>query len=148
MAEAEEFKQAVEAFHNLSYEDTAKLKELNTRIQKHSAKWSVHKGGERNADGTIRMPWVQNDPLIYEFIDFMATKDLLPVFAWTEWDKGSELFTSEDPTKYDNIDIETALKLIYATTRKERFADGTLAWAFESGQFPKLVKRIVTLGAK
>jgi len=136
---------AIETFHNLSDEDVAQLKDLNTRIQSHTGKWGVHRGGEKNPDGTIVMPWVQNDPLIYELLGFMDDKGLLITFKWAEWDEGSELFTSEDPIKYDNIDVETALKLISAAARKERFADGTLAWAFESGSFPKLVSRLVEL---
>lgn len=145
MTDTEAINQAVEAFNNLSSGDATKLEDLNTRIQNHKGKWGVPMGGEKTASGAIRIPWVQNDPLIYEFIDFMYDKDLLPTFSWTGQDKLSELFVSEDQTKYDDIDLETALKLIFIATRKERFADGTLAWAFESGGFSKLVARLVEL---
>jgi hypothetical protein len=147
MTDKESIEQSVVAFHSLSGDDMATLKDLNTKIQNHEGKWGVSKGGEKTTGGAIQMHWVQNDPLIYEFIDFMADKNLLPVFDWTKWDEGSELFTSEDLTKYDNIDVDAALKLVLAATRKERFADGTMAWAFESGGFPKLVNRLVALGA-
>jgi hypothetical protein len=137
--------QAVEAFHNLSAEDTAKLKDLNTRIQNHEGEWGVRGGGEKIAENTFKERWVQNDPLSSGFIDFMYDKDLLPVFSWTGEDEVSKLFVSEDQTKYDDVDLETALKLVYIVTRKERFASGSLAWAFESGGFPKLVNRLVEL---
>jgi hypothetical protein len=145
MTNTDPIKQATEAFHNLLGDDSAKLKDLNTRIQNHKGKWGIRRGGQEIAENTIEMPWVQNSPLIHEFIDFMCNKNLLPVFSWTEWDEGSDLFASEDQTKYDNVDLKTALKLIYTATRKERFADGTLAWAFESGGFPKLVNRLMEL---
>lgn len=145
MTDKESAQQAIDAFNNLSDEDTAKLKDLNTRIQNHKGKWGTRMGGEEIAEGTIEEPWVQSDPLIYEFMDFVYEKDLPIAFSWTEWDEGSELFASEDPTKYDNVDLETALKLIYVASRKERFASGTLAWAFESGSFPKLINRLVEL---
>ena len=138
---------AVEAFSNLSGEDIKKLEELNVKIQSHNSKWGVRKGGEKNTDGTIEMPWIENDPLIYEFLDFMDANGLLIIFNWSEWDEGSKLFTSEEATKYDNVDISTALKLISTASRKERFAGGTLAWAFELGGFPKLIDRLLELKA-
>lgn len=73
------------------------------------------------------MPWLQYDPLIFEFLGFMDDKGLLVIFKWTKWNEGSELFESEEPTKYDNVDVATALKLISTASRKERFAEGTLA---------------------
>ena len=145
MTDEEAFKQAVDIFHNLSGEDTARLGELNSKIQSHSGKWGVRKGGDKMPDGATQMYWVENDPLIYEFLDFMDDKNLLIIFDLAKWDDGSKLFVAEDPTKYDKVDIETALKLIYAATRKERFNDGTLAWAFEFGGFVKLVNRLVAL---
>ncbi len=140
-------KQAVEAFNDLSDQDTAKLKELNTKIQNHEGKWGVLKGGEETARGSIKMPWVENDPLIMELLEFMYDKGLLGIFNWKEWDEGTKLYKSEDQSKYDNIDLETSLKLIYAVYRQDRFADGALASAFESGGFPKLVDRLVKLKA-
>jgi hypothetical protein len=146
MTDTEAIEQSVEAFNNLSGDDVMKLKELDTEIQNHTGEWSVNKGGEKTARGAIQMPWVQNDPLIYELIDFMAAKKLLPIFDWVHWDEGLELFFSEDANKYDNVDVATALKLILIAVRKERFADGTLAGAFEVGGFPQLVNRLVALG--
>lgn len=145
MTDNESIEQAVEAFNNLSSEDIIRLKELNTKVQNHTGKWGVRKGGEKTTDGAVVMPWIENDPLIYEFLDFMDDKNLLVTFDWVKWEEGSKLFISEDSTKYDNVDVATALKLIYAATRKERFTDGTLAWAFESGSFPKLVNRLLKL---
>lgn len=148
MTDTEEIEQAVVAFKNLSVEDVAALAELNTKIQNHYGDWGLHKGGEKNADGSIQMPWVESDSLIWEFINFMNDKHLLPVFEWMNWSEGSDLFISTSATKYDNVSIETALKLIYAATRKERFADGTLAAAFESGGFPILVSRLTSLSVQ
>ncbi len=66
--------QALEAFHNLSAKDMTKLKDLNARIQRHKGKWGLSKGGEKSASGAIQMPWVDNDPLISEFVTFMYEK--------------------------------------------------------------------------
>lgn len=46
---------------------------------------------------------------------------------------------------HGDIEVEPTLKLTYTATRKERFADGSLVWAFEAGGFPKLIDRLVSL---
>lgn len=146
MTDQEAIKQAVDAFHNLSSDELAMLKELNSRIQNHKSPWGVSDGLEKNDSGRMEMPFVTNDPLIYEFIGFMYDHNLMPVFNWSEWNAGSKLFNSDDPTKYDNLDLETIIKIVYAASRRERFADGTLAWAFDSGRFSQLVNRLFELG--
>jgi hypothetical protein len=136
---------AVEFFNTLSNEDVAKLKKLNSRIQKYDGKWGERKGGDKLPDGSTESYWIDNQSLIYEFFDFMNDKNLLPFYDWFNWNEGSDLFLLDEPNKYNSVGLETALKLLYAAKRKERFADGTLVWAFESGYFPKLINRLVTL---
>lgn len=143
MIDEESIKRSVDTFNSLSGDDVETLRELNAKIQNHTGKWGTHKGGEKNPDGSIQMPWIDKDPLIYEFLDFMDSRNLLPIFDWSEWDEGSELFTSEVPNKYDNVDVTTALKLIQAAVRKDRFGEGTLVWAFESGGFAQLINQLV-----
>jgi hypothetical protein len=137
--------EAIEAFYKLSDKDTAKLKDLNKRVQNHQGKWSKRMGGEEVAENTIEMPWIQNDELIMDFVTFVYDRGLTIVFNWKDWDEGGRLYKSEDQTKYDNVDLETVLKLITSLIRQDRFADGSLAWAFESGNFPKLINRLVEL---
>ena len=50
-----------------------------------------------------------------------------------------------EPTKYDDIDLKTALIIISAAVRKGRWAGGSLTWAYESDSFPKLINRLVEL---
>jgi hypothetical protein len=145
MNDMQDIKQAVKAFEELSTEERTTFADLNKKIQIYDGEWSIHKGGDKNADGSIQMPYVQSDPLIWEFINFMQDKNLLPFFDWVKWHEGSELFTSTDENKYETLDLETALKLIYAAIRKERFSDGTIAWAFRTGGFTKLVNRLALL---
>ncbi len=142
MNDEQSIQQSVNAFYSLSGDDASKLRELNTRIQKNRSVWGIKRGGEQTVDGAIEMQWVDKNPLIYEFLEFMDDNGLLPIFAWAAWKEGSDLFESDDPSKYDSIDTVIILKLIYAATRKDRFGDGTLVWAFESGDFVKLIDRL------
>lgn len=145
MSDEQSIQQSIDAFNNLSDNDLVKLRELNVKIQNHTGLWGTRRGGEKNDKGSTQMPWIEKDPLIYEFLDFMDDRSLLPVFAWSKWKEGSNLFESDNAIKYKDVDVATALKLIYAATRKDRFSDGALVWAFESGGFVQLVSRIASL---
>ncbi|HWB39436.1 MAG TPA: DUF6508 domain-containing protein [Candidatus Saccharimonadales bacterium] len=145
MTEQEEVQQALKAFRNLSKADRQTLQQLNTDIQNHRGPWGTPMGGQKNPDGSIEMPWTQNDPLIGEFINFMYDRGLVPTTSWTGKDAAAQLLTSDGPAKYDNLDLETVLKVIFIATRKDRFAGGAFVRAFEAGDFPKLVNRLVQL---
>lgn len=144
MTDEESIKQAVETFHNLSEENVAKLKEINEKIQNHTGSWGTPKTGA-DAGTNAAMAWLESDMLIYEFLDFMEFKNLLPIFEWRKWDEGLELFNSKDPAKYDNLDVATTLKLSFFAARKEHFKSGALVEAFESGELPKLINRLTYL---
>jgi hypothetical protein len=135
----------VNAFKNLPDEATKQLTNLNSRIQKHSGPWGESRGGDTDENGVMQMPWWEQNPLIGEFVKFMYDNNLIVNFDWGSWDKGREWYKSTDETKYDRLDVETALKLITAVVRNDRFHDGTLVNAFESGAFPKIINRLAEM---
>lgn len=147
MTDEQTTEQAIAAFHNLSGDDMMQLKALNTRVQSHKEKWGKRMGGQQIAEYSFEEPWIQNDPLIGELIfDFMGGKGLLILYVWDDWnDSHTELFASTDPSKYDKLDLRTALIIVSGAVRKDRFASGSLVRAFESGGFPKLINRLVKL---
>lgn len=104
-------------------------------------------GGEKIGEKSYREPWVKADRLINEIlIEFMYDKGLLIHYVWDHWsDDLAKLYDSEEPTKYDDVDLKTALILTSAAVRKGRGGGGSLSWAFESGGFPKLINRFVEL---
>lgn len=136
---------SVNGFRNLTPKDLVQLQDINSRIQKNSDPWGTLKGGEPDNDGVIEMPyWVQN-PLITEFATFLYEKDLIVAFNWGKWDAGREWYMSDDTTKYDKLDVDTALKLLTAIIRNDRFNEGALVRAFESGEFPKIINKLTEL---
>ncbi|MNY38196.1 hypothetical protein D3C86_1728040 [compost metagenome] len=103
-------------------------------------------GGTKDESGVIEMPYSSPHPLISEFVQFMYDKDLILIFDWGSWDEGREWFMNSDESKYDRLDTETCLKLLTAVIRNNRFHDGALIAAFESGDFPKIINQLVKLG--
>lgn len=138
--------QAIEAFHNLSSDEIVKLEDLNARIQNHKRKWGKPMAGRQIAENSFEESWVRRDPLISEFIDFAFEKGFGITYVWADWnDDYADLFVSEEQTKYDNVDLRTALIMIGAAVRKDRAGGVTLVHEFESGSFPKLINHLVEL---
>lgn len=138
---------SLNALNNLSENALKQLFDMNARIQSHKEKWGQVKGGEKSDDGSIEMPYVEKNPLIMGFLDFMYENDLVIPFEWSRWDEGREWYKSDDESKYEQLDAETALKLLTAVIRNDRFHEGALVSAFESGDFPKIINRLVGLKA-
>lgn len=140
--------QAIQAFRNLSNDNIVKLKELNSRIQNHSGEWGKRMGGEQITENTFHESWMQRDPLITEFIDFAFETGFGVTYVWDDWnDDCATLFNSNSLTKFDDLDLRTALIMIGAAVRKDRGGGGTFVREFESGNFLRLINRLVALTA-
>ncbi len=145
MDEAKNIQQAVDNYRNLSKENLEALRTINARIQDYVGEWGKLHDNERTESGVLIMPWVEQYPLIQDFASFMYENNLMVKFSWTEWQEGREWYALDDDSKYDKLDTETALKLLTAVIRNDRFNDGALVRAFESGDFPKIIKKLITI---
>ncbi|HPQ82201.1 MAG TPA: DUF6508 domain-containing protein [Candidatus Saccharimonas sp.] len=130
---------------NLSNDDWQQIEELNSQIQSHTGSWGKMEGGDKDESGAIQMPYASPDPLVHKFLEVWYDKDLVIPFDWSEWDEGREWYTKTDESKYDSLNFETALKLLTAVIRNDRFNEGALMNAFESGDFPKIINKFVSL---
>lgn len=135
----------VSTFRNLVPEDLAHLQDINRRVQNNSDPWGIQRGGEPGVDGVIEMPYREKNPLITEFVTFLYEKDLVIAFNWSEWEAGREWYKSDDDTKFNKLDVVTALKLLTAVIRNDRFNEGALVSAFESREFPKIINKLTEL---
>ena len=138
-------KAALEQFESLSTEDWKQITDLNARIQSHTGTWGQTRGDEKTESGEISVPYVTSAPLIYEFTRMWYDKNLVVLFNWSEWTEGREWYAHNDPQKYDILDAVTALKLLTAILRYDRFSDGALMGKLASGDFPKIINRLVQI---
>ena len=140
--------ESVKAFSELSDETWGQFVDINNRVQSHEGSWGETRGGETDEKGVIQMPYWVSDPLINEFVAFFYSNELIVNFKWSEWDEGRDWYKNSDESKYDALDVPTTLKLLTAVIRNDRFSDGALVGAFESGEFPKLINTLVGLRGK
>jgi len=62
-------------------------------------------------------------------------------FDWGAWEEGRKI-ASNDDFDFDTLDIPEKCKLITAIVRNNRFCDGVLVSAFESGLILRILKSI------
>lgn len=145
MDEAKNIQQAVDNYRNLTKENVEALRTIYARIQDYVGEWGVRHDNERTESGVLIFPWVENYFLIQDFISFMYENNLVVKFRWTEWQEGRDWYALDDESKYEKLDVETALKLLTAVIRNSRFNEGALVNAFEAGVFPKIIQKLLTI---
>tara|TARA_Y100000114_G_scaffold154645_1_gene177073 strand:+ start:3080 stop:3517 length:438 start_codon:yes stop_codon:yes gene_type:complete len=143
--EAKNIQQAVDNYRNLSKENIEALRTINARIQDYVGEWGKLHDNERTESGVLIMPWVEQLPLIQDFVSFMYDNKLVIPFDWPHWQKGRNWYALDDDSKYEKLDIQTALMLLTAVIRNDRFSDGALVNTFESGAFPKIIQKLTTI---
>ena len=99
------------------------------------------KGGEKNPDGSVTMPWRETAPIIKKFLKAVYAIPIIISFDWPSWDEGRKIAGNVD-FDFDTLDIVTKCKLITAIVRNDRFCEGALVAAFESGLILKILKSI------
>lgn len=145
MDEAKNIQQVVDNYRNLSKENIEALRTIYARIQDYVGEWGIRHDNERTESGVLIFPWVEYYFLIQDFISFMYENDLVVKFRWTEWQEGRDWYAVDDENKYDTLDAETALKLLTAVIRNDRFNEGALVNAFETGVFPKIIQKLINI---
>ena len=92
-------------------------------------------------DGVIQLPYWRPAPVVSQFLEVVYTIPIIINFDWLSWDEGRKIARDKD-FDFDTIDLPTKCKLITAIVRNDRFCDGALVSAFESGLILKILKSI------
>jgi len=137
--------ESVDAFKRLSSDELKSLRDINDRIQGFKGKWGIYHESKQTESGALTFPWVEQEPLIQEFVQLMYEKHLVVKFDWPNWQEGRDWYVLQDDSKYAKLDVETSLKLLTAIMRNDRFNEGALVNAFDSGTFPKIIQNLITI---
>ncbi|MGY1651187.1 DUF6508 domain-containing protein [Geodermatophilus sp. SYSU D01119] len=96
------------------------------------------RGGERQADGAITVPWAQYAPLVSALLGALGRAGAVPVFDWMRWE-GTRRLSSADDVAAPLADVA---RLVTAILRGERFSEGTVAAALEDGRLLAAARRV------
>ena len=105
-------------------------------------------GGERLADGSIQMPWFAFSDEAQAFIQSLYEAEWVQPFDWMAWlstPEGRRLMS--DRSEVEAASTEQLTRLVTALVRQDRFAEGALAAAYESGMLAAIARRAEELAA-
>lgn len=93
-------------------------------------------------DGSIQMPWFEYGEVIDRFRADMAGHGWVVPFDWMAWaasPEGRRLIS--DPSRVSSASADDLARLLTTIIRGERFSDGEIAGAHESGHLLAIARR-------
>jgi hypothetical protein len=87
------------------------------------------------------MPWYTPALLVKRFLEAVYAIPIIISFDWGSWDEGRRM-VGDDEFNYDSVDLLTKCRLITAIVRNDRFCEGVLVSAFESGLMLKILRSL------
>jgi len=124
----------------LAYRDWQPLLALIPEIE-NTSKFGEWSGRYKNEEGIIRLPYCVPTSIVSQFLEIVYAIPIIISFDWGAWDEGRRI-ASDVNFDFDTIDLVTKCKLITAIVRNDRFCEGALVSAFESGLILRLIKSI------
>ena len=124
----------------LTLQDWQPLLALISEIE-NTSKFGEWAGGDKDKKRVIQFPYSVPEPIVSQFLDIVYAIPIIISFDWGSWDEGRQI-ASDEGFGFDSIDLVTKCKLITAIVRNDRFCEGALVSAFESGLILKILKSI------
>ncbi len=97
--------------------------------------------GGKTEDGSMQFPFHVPSPIVEEFHKLVYDIPVVVSFDWSSWQEGREILNNPD-FDFDKLDVPDKCRLITIIVRSDRFSDGALVEAFESGVILKILKSI------
>ncbi len=120
-------------------EDLAPLGRMVPRLESGDFNFGEWEGGETRADGAITMPFYSLSPQGLEVVRAMPIR---MDFDWPTWkDTPEAIGLARDHATVASATAEQLVMMSTLIVRQNRFVDGLLAGAFESGLLLALARR-------
>jgi hypothetical protein len=130
----------IEKINAFTDQDWKPLLDLIPEIEKTQTFGDFY-GVERTESNELVLPYTVNGSLVDQFLEIVYELPVIINFKWSAWAEGREMARNPD-FDFNSIDIPTKCKLITALVRNDRFNDGVLINAFESGLMLRILKAI------
>lgn len=104
-------------------------------------------GGEAAPDGVIQMPWFERSPQLDALVGAIGAAGFVtPGFDWMEWlDSREGAAMRDEPGRIERATEQDLEHLFTAIIRGDRFSEGNLAGAIESGVMARAIRRLADL---
>ena len=87
------------------------------------------------------MPYYEPASVVSRFLEIVYDIPIMISFDWGSWDDG-ERMVNDEKFDFDTIDLVTKCKVVTALVRNDRYCEGTLVSAFESGLILEILRSI------
>ncbi len=123
------------------------LADLVPILEAPDADFGHWEGGTKDADGMLHMPWFEFGPTGDEFRAAVGRGGwVIAGFDWMTWMQGDEGQALRDrPDALATATPEQLARLVTAIIRSDRFVEGSIVGAFESGLLTRIAKRAAAL---
>jgi hypothetical protein len=103
-----------------------------------------------SADGHLQMPVMDLSPVVQRFHDAAYEHEwVMNYFDWSEWARSSQAVRLRDePDGLANASEFDLFRLLTVCIRQEKFSEGALLEAFDSGLIKRIVERATTILAE
>jgi hypothetical protein len=103
-------------------------------------------GGQPDAQGVIQMPYVERSDEAQRFVTEAASAGWIFPFDWPTWAATPEARALlGDPARVAAASADDLARLLTTIVRGDRFSEGTLVHAHESGLLTAITRRAATL---
>lgn len=102
------------------------------------------RGGQRGTDGSFVLAWPLYESTVNDTIRLLYDLSIVGPRDWVRW-RRTQGDRAEDPRRIASADLDDTLHLLTSIVRGERFADGTIAAAIESGVLLLALDRLLEL---
>jgi hypothetical protein len=111
------------------------------------ATWGGWSPSQSTEPGVVRMPIWLDSELAAAFVSAAYERGwVIAGFDWSAWDEGRQRGNREDWREWlASADAYTLARFITALVRSDRFCEGSLSGAFDSGVLTAIVRRMSVL---
>ena len=106
---------------------------------KSSKKFGRLVGSRRMPDGTMSLPFWLEDEIVSKFFNTAYFLGIVVVFDWSSWTEGIDILNNP-ASDFNQYDLSTLCKLLTIIVRGDKFCEGYLINAFETGTVTKIVE--------
>lgn len=102
------------------------------------------RGGDKNPDGSITVPWMEYNQAVLDFIRTCGVNGWLEPFDWMAW-LPEALNLHDRREVLETASVETLRKLLTLHIRRDRFFEGHLANMIADGHIAAILRRMAAI---
>ena len=131
----------LEALAAVTGEQRRALEQARDALAPRDASFGEWHGGQRGANGQIRMPWATSGPELTLAVEAAEAAGLLVPFPWTTWERGRAYLS--DPATWPDMTPVDGVKTFVTALRANRFSEGVLLEAADDGVLHRALEAVL-----